>query len=366
MSDIESKIGKIETKEKLFQITTIIEKKPGEYKIPENLKIMKGNLYVYIIDQSVMVYSCINFKLISILKLPFKPLLFEITENNTMILAIDYKIYYYKYNLKNNKITFMQYIENIYHFCYLQKRKEILLLTENEVIEGEQLGMAKTDLLGNIIFYYKKKPTIYFEYKAPKPIDTQSFLWTEMSDRYPKNFSQFDGFNKDKYIFYTYGYTFNWYEKDEKYTLEIYSSDNLKKLYSKEYLIDMRYKKITDILFKKLEDDKNLFYYNEKENIIKFINIVYKGDHFYLNNYKFSYFDEDNKFLYIIDLSNNYGIKKIKINDVFNKNYEIGRLSHLCYYNLNGKEYLIYCSEASIETKDKYKFESKIVNGIIL
>ena len=128
----------------------------------------------------------------------------------------------------------------------------------------------------------------------------------------------------------------------------------------------MRYKKITDILFKKLEDDQYLFYYKDKENKTEFINIVYKGDHFYLNDNKFSYFDEEKKFLYIIDLSNNYVITKIKINDIYKKNYDIDGLMNLCYYNLKGKEYLIYCSEASIELDNKYKFESKIVKGIIL
>ena len=361
MSDIKEKIEKMKAEERQFQITTIMEKKLGEYKIPDNIKIIKGNIYVYIIDQSVIVYNCNNFKLISTLKLPFKPLLFEITENNTIILALDYKIYYYKYNLKNNEIAFMHYMPDIFHFCYLEKRKEILLLTENE---AEKIGMAKTDLSGNIIFYNKKKPNICIEYKSPKPLDIDSFLWTE-SDRYPKHFSQFDGFNKDKFVLHIYGYTFNWYEKDEKYNLEIYSSDNLTKLYSTKYEFDMRYKKITDILFKKLKDDNNLFFYDYKENKIKFINIAYKGDHFYLNDNKFSYFDEENKYLYIIDLSINYAINKIKINDIYNKNYEIDGLKNLCYYNLNGKEYLLYCSEASIEKENKVNFESKIVKGII-
>ena len=304
MSDIKAKIEKMRTEERLFQITTIVEKRQGEYKIPDNIKIIKGNIYVYIIDQSVFVYNFNTFKLISTLKLPFKPYLFEITDNNTMIFALDYNLYYYKYNLENNQITFMHFIPNIYHFCYLQKRKEIFILTENEFVEGQQLGMVKTDLSGNIIFYNKKKPTICCEYKSPKPIDIESFKWTEMSDSYPKHFSQFDGFNKDKYILYIVGYTFNWYEKDEKYDLVIYSSEKLKKIYSKKYELDMRYKKITDILFKKLEDDQSLFYYNDKENKIEFINIVYKGEHFYLNDNKFSYFDEEKNFLYIIDLSN--------------------------------------------------------------
>ena len=96
-----------------------------------------------------------------------------------------------------------------------------------------------------------------------------------------------------------------------------------------------------------------------------FINIAYKGEHFYLNDNKFSYFDEEKKFLYIIDLSINYAINKIKINDIYNKNYEIDGLKNLCYYNLNGKEYLIYCSEASINKENDVKFESKIVKGII-
>ena len=51
----------------------------------------------------------------------------------------------------------MHYISDIYNFCYLKKRKEIFLLTELDSYEEKKKtwGMARADLLGNIIYYNK-------------------------------------------------------------------------------------------------------------------------------------------------------------------------------------------------------------------
>ena len=67
-----------------------------------------------------------------------------------------------------------------------------------------------------------------------------------------------------------WGFTDNLYyyihegPKNEKYHITIYNSDNLKELFKKDYDIDLRYVKLTDIYFKKCYDDLSNFYYNEK------------------------------------------------------------------------------------------------------
>ena len=68
-----------------------------------------------------------------------------------------------------------------------------------------------------------------------------------MSERFPIHFSNFDAFNNDKFIISIYGYTFNWYGKEEKYTLSIYDSDKLNLLFTKDYNIYFRYKNISDL-----------------------------------------------------------------------------------------------------------------------
>ena len=361
MNDIEQKLKSIKTKDISFQINTILERKPGSYKVPDNIKIIKGNIYVYIIDQSVIVYNCISFKNVCNLKLPFEPLIFEITEENTMILFLDKKVYFYKFNLEKKQINFIHYFSDIYHFCYLEKRKEVLLLTENRLTESP-LGMAKSDLSGKIKFYNKIKPNIYCEFKSPKPIDTDELMWYEMNSKNPIHFSKVDGFNKDKYIIIICGSTIrdDCFHETE-YTLEIYKYDNLKKLIHENYEIDLRCKKITDKLFKKQGDDKNLFYYDEKKNKIKYINQIYEGEYFYLNDVMFGCFNKDNNFLYIIDLSINYITRKIKINDIISKDYKFLELVNMCYFSSNNKEYLY----TTIYKENNYKSEHKIIHGII-
>lgn len=58
--------------------------------------------------------------------------------------------------------------------------------------------MAKFDLLGNIIYTNKNKPTISYEFIPPEPINTSNIPTHVQSSN--KNFSEFHGFNDDKYI----------------------------------------------------------------------------------------------------------------------------------------------------------------------
>ena len=140
----------------------------------------------------------------------------------------------------------------------------------------------------------------------------------------------------------------------------------------------MRYVKINDNLFKKCRDDYKIFYYDEKNNRINFIdnitNIIYKqfnivhkkiddrrvyfvGEekepvekYFNLKNDMFCFFD--GSFLFIIDLSKNLVIKKI---DMKVKDYL--EINDLCLLQKNGTQYLY------ISMHDK---EDKIINGYII
>ena len=390
MELIEEKLSKAEKEERTFQINNNIDKKSS--KDIDRLKIYNKNIYVYIVDNSIKVYNSDTFKEISNLKLPFNRgeksfdkeyIQVDILENGFVLILADKKLYFYEINLKENKLKFLQYLSEVYHFCYLQKKKEIFLLTENTLV-GEYYGMAKSNLFGNIIFRNKKdQPKIYNEYISPKEVNGDTLFFNSCS-RSPIHFSNFDGFNNDKYIINIWGYTDNWYyyqyhaPKDEQYNISIYNSDDLKEIFNKDYNVDLRYVKITDIYFKKCYDDLSIFYYNEKEKSINFItnltdkiykyfNILSNGEKQINSNEQSFYLKDDifcifnGCFLFIIDLSSKNVIKKIEMKANDNEEIEIKNLSLL---KRNGKEYLYI----TINSFNNVNFEgkTKILNGIIL
>ena len=399
MDLIEEQLSKMKTKEMSLQVNNMISKKHS--KEIDKLKIYNKNIYVYVVDNSIKVYNSITFKEISNLKLPFNRgegcpfkefIKIDILENDTVLILADKKLYFYQINLKENKLNFLYYMCEVHNFCYLQKKKEIFLLTEGTLI-GDYYGMAKSDLLGNIIFRNKiNQPKVYYEYKPPKEVSGDSIFFFS-SSRSPIYFSEFDGFNNDKYIINIYGFTDNWYysigqgERDEQYSISIYNSDNLKELFDKKYDVDLRYVKITDFYFKKCYDDLSIFYYNEKANSINFINdisniiykdfniicdekaqkfdgneeedIKFKKEYFYLDNNMFGMFDGN--FLFIVDLSTNDTIKKIEIKKNEKEEMEI---NNLCIFNKNGKEYLYIT--ANYFNKENYSCNTKIIHGIII
>ena len=178
-------------------------------------------------------------------------------------------------------------------------------------------------------------------------------------------------------------------DKDEEYNISIYSSDNLKELFDKKYYVDLRYVKISDFYFKKCYDDLTIFYYNEKENTINYINditniiykhfnllcnekvqefnindeeeeyIKYEKKYFYLKKDMFGIFDAN--FLFIVDLSSNNILKKIEMKKNNNEELYINCLNII---NKNGKEYL-YLSVIS-QNKINYDIKTKIIHGVIL
>lgn len=387
---MKEKLIKAKLQEGTFQFNGSIDKRNS--KNIDKLKIIDKYIYAYILENSISVYDINTFKEISNLKIPFirgknnpfkEYIGLDILENGIVLILAEKYLYFYEINLKESQLKFLKYISEVYHFCILQKKKEIFLLTENTLV-GDYYGMAKCDFSGNIIFRNKdNKPQIYYEYIAPKEVNMDT-LFFQSTSRAPKHFDGYDGFNNDKYIINVWGVTDNWFHyssgapKDEKYTISIYNSDNLKEIFNKNYEVDLRYVKITDNLFKKCYDDLKIFYYNEENNRIYFIdnitNIIYKQfnifkkeskeEKLYLvgediepddkyfslkNDNIFCFFD--GSFLFIIDLSENSVIKKI---DMKVKDYL--EILDLCLCEKNGVQNLY------ISLFDK---KNKIINGII-
>ena len=390
METIGDKLIKAKTEERTFQFNSSISKRRS--KDIDKIKIYDKYLYAYILENKIIVYDINTFKEISNLNIPFKRgemnpfkeyIAVEILENGIALILAYKHLYFYEINLKESQLKFLKYISEVYNFCILEEKKQIFLLTENTLV-GDYYGMAKCDFSGKIIFRNKNnQPQIYYEYIEPKDVNVDA-LFFQSTNRALIHFDKYDSFNNEKYILNVYGYTDNWYHyscgapKDEKYDISVYDSENLKEIFNEKYEEDLRYVKINDNLFKKCRDDYKIFYYDEKNNRINFIdnitNIIYKqfnivhkkiddkrvyfvGEekepvekYFNLKNDMFCFFD--GSFLFIIDLSKNLVIKKV---DMKVKDYL--EINDLCLLQKNETQYL-YIS--------MYDKEDKIINGYII
>ena len=368
MKDFEKTLNNITTKESLFQKNFIFNKSLPKYKEIDEIIIIDGKIYVYIIDNKIKVYDCISFKEISTLELPFKPSVMEIIENDSLLIYINRQVYFYKFNLKENKLKFKFYFPDIYFFTYLYKKKQIILLMDGSPLDNST-GMAKVDLSGNILLYKSKKPKIIKKFKSPKVIERDLFM-EMISYKFPTQYSYFNGFNQDKYIINVSGYSDNYYCRFgsppmEEYTVQILNSENLDEIFREEYKRSMKYKKIGDNLFKVLNQDQNLeenenelFFYDEKENKIKIFKNKIEGQYFYINDEIFAIFKYPHT-IYIVDLSNNDIIKKFTLKE---ENSRIN-LKNICYYNLDKKEYVYLIMDCYNE---ELNGESKIIIGNIV
>lgn len=372
----------------------------------DKLSIVNGNLYIYLInDNSIKIYDCQIFKEIANLRLPFKrkKLKFEILENEIVIMFADLKLYFYKINIKENKLDFMHYLSEVYNFCYLKKRKEILLLTELGSFTEKIVpwGMAKSDLLGNITFANKIKPKIYYEFTSPKSIE-QFTIPTHVQST-EKYFCEWNGFNDDKYIINISGYIYDWYDykiswgdTEIRFDISIFNADNLNELLDENHEEDLEYCKITDNLFK-FVSQKSSFYYNEKDNKIEYIDNLFnyinkafgltyqkqkekkkkyllnedheqydnknnqKIKYFYLNDNMFAVFD-GKYYLYIVNLSTgNNIVKRIELN--WFKEYYNPDIKNIIYCKSDENEYLYLSFMA--KNKKTGKIRNQIIYGKI-
>ena len=412
----EEKLNTLKAKVNYFQLNSIINIKG------DNLIFMNGKIYEYVIDNSIKVYDSKTFKQIGILKLPFErqqPCM-DLLENDVLIIMGNANLYFYKIDLKENKLIFLHYISDIYNFCYLKKRKEIFLLTELDSYEEKKKtwGMARADLLGNIIYYNKKKPEIHYEYKSPKKIDNMGFCTHVQYNN--KNFNKFDGFSNDKYIINVSGYICDWYDykidfgdKEVRSDISVFDGNKLNEIFYEkheyseivghnvgdEQLLD--YVKISDNLFKYLSKE-GIFYYNEKENKIENIynvfnyisksflsyyknnkNIDCDNDELQLYNiynlenenqryydhsspqFKYFYFDDNTFAIFVNDKKKNYlyiiylsegNVKKIGLNCLIDKNKNLN-IENIFYSKENEKEKIyIFISDKNVK---------RIVYGIV-
>ena len=244
----------------------------------ERIKQINGNLYLYVFRESIKVYDSKTFKLKADLKLPFirKEPLLDILDNEVLIYFAAEKLYFYKINLEENKLEFMHYLSNICNFLFLSKRKEIFLLTESYCPdEDKPHGMAKSDLMGNIIFANKITPKIVHEFVEPEIINND-ILTHVVSNK--KNFSVFYGLCDDKYIINICGFFDDWYDYkiqwgqiDVSSKINIYKVDDLQEILDETYDNYLDYLKLGDNLFK-FKEKEIIFFYNEKENKIEYIN----------------------------------------------------------------------------------------------
>ena len=336
------------TKDLKFQNSSLDIKTTIKIKA-NRIKQINGNLYIYVFSESIQVYDCKTFKLKANLKLPFirKEPILDILDNEVLIYMAAEKLYFYKINLAENKLVFMHYLSNICNFLFLPKRKEIFLLTESYCEDkNKPYGMAKSDLMGNIILTNKITPKINHEFVEPEKIDND-FPTHVVSNT--KNFSVFYGLCDEKYIINICGYFDDWYDYKIRWgqtevssSIDIYKVDDLKEILDERHQNYLDYLKIGDNLFKFKEKDI-FFFYNEKENKIEYINnlpnylnntiddkliknseeVFHEGEYsvngnnyiqkyFYLCDKLFAFFDNDNN-LYIVDISNeNKIVRKIE------------------------------------------------------
>ena len=373
-------LDKLEGNEFLLDIKTKIKTKT------DKIKIINDNLYIYAIDNSIMIYDCKTFKQIAVINLPFKmdkPYL-EILENEVLLYLIGARLYFYKINIKEKKLEFMLYISNVFNFCYLKKRKEIFFLLKNT------LDPAKCDLNRNIILFVRKKPKTIHEFSVPN--NFKNFI---------ENFSEMEGINDDKYIIHinggSYTYLVNYGKGDIglKYDITVYNTEGKKLLFEKKSDEFLNYTKITDNLFQ-AESQERLFYYNEEKNKIEFINTVLDyinneineeknlllghkfllweefgfgeimgnsliiSKYFYLTDTMFAIYDKEFH-LFLIDISHEKKIvRKIKLNWVGGSQTH-SNIKNIYYMNSNGEEYL-YISFQEIKNN---MYEEYIIHGLI-
>ena len=372
----------------------------------ERIKQINGNLYIYIFRESIKVYDCKTFKLKADLKLPFirKEPLFDILDNEVLIYMAAEKLYFYKINIAENKFEFMHYLTNICNFLYLSKRKEIFLLTESYCQdENKPYGMAKCDLMGNIILANKITPKIIHEFVEPEKID--NYIVTHVvSDS--KKFSVFYGLCDEKYIINICGYYDSWYDykiqwgtTEVESVINIYNADDLKEILDEKHAKYLDYLKIGDNLFK-FKEKEIMFFYNEKDNKIEYIHNIFNylnnitdnklnkqyeeifqemdynikennnmQKYFYLSDELFAFLDNDNN-IYIVDISNENKIVR-KIESIWNENEYF--IKDILYNEKEDKEENLYIffgntrkklvlKENSLNGEER---EGKIIHGII-
>lgn len=339
MKSLKEIINKKPKKECKFQIINTFSNKINKF------LIIKNTIYIFLNDNTFKIYNCISFKELGSFKLPFNTINYEVIDKNLIILFDNNILYQYKINIKENKLEFVFYILNVYMYKFLMNKKEILL------IMNSSKSLAKVNLLGQIIFYIKEKPKILFNIDGI--LKNKIYVNTNNKFKDSSNYIFISGFNKDKYIMHIFGYTVDNYDYSENnYTICIYNSDKLNILLKNSYLFFLMSKKISDKFFI-IEYFIKLFYYNEKNNEIIFIDnidIENISEFYYLSDdICCAVYNSDS--LYIFDFSKNIISKKI----IFQEDMHLEYSKNFYFLEYNGITHYYYLRN--------YK-GNKIIHGI--
>ena len=313
--------------------------------------LIKGkNIYLFTYPNMMQIYDCITFKKISQFELPITPLRYEIVENNYILIYFNHKLFCYSINFSNNKLNFIFYTRDVYLFKYLKEKKEILIKA------NYYHCFSKINLKGDITFCEGEKPKIYFEinensYKKTKFLEAGEAYDHTYEDG--KNFgghnNYMNGFYKDKYIIHIFGdYHYNEDDGDHKFKqfsrITIYDSNNMKEIFSRVYLKNMDYKKLSDILLVDKIRNESVIFYDENTKDLKDLKVIKNLKHLYFNKKeKIFSLDHDNKiaiftepnFIHLIDFSTETK-KIIKLKEL----YGINDIEKIGYYSENKNGYL--------------------------
>lgn len=114
-----------EIKKNDLEIMTIVKYKSNELKEKiDGFKFFKNKIYIYTINNSIKVFNHITLKEISSINLPFQPINIIITEEETVLLHLDSKLYFYKINFKENKLDFNVYYQIFFmNVIYMIKKR---------------------------------------------------------------------------------------------------------------------------------------------------------------------------------------------------------------------------------------------------
>jgi hypothetical protein len=268
--------------------------------------------------------------------------------------------------------------------------------------ENKPYGMAKCDLMGNIILANKITPKIIHEFVEPEKMD--NYIVTHVvSDS--KKFSVFYGLCDEKYIINICGYYDSWYDykigwgtTEVSSEINIYNVDDLREILDEKLTKYLDYLKIGDNLFK-FKEKEIFFFYNEEDNKIEYINNIfnylnnitdnklnkqyeevfrekeynikdnYIQKYFYLSDKLFAFLDNDNN-IYVVDISNENKIVR-KIESLWKKNEYF--IKDILYNKKDDKEENLYIffgnkrkklvlREGRLTGEEK---EGKIIHGII-
>ena len=321
-----------------FQLMLKITLDRGD-KIDNDSKMIKEKyIFLYNYPNIIKVYDCIQFKRVALLKLPITPTKYQIIDINHILIYSRNKLYCYSINLLESKLIFKFIILDVYLFTYLQEKKEILIITQKD------RDFMRLNLEGEIKMKPKNITKIFFDEKeVEKNNQTDSDDEDTIDDAYISNgyFNFLDGFNKDKYVFKYFGYYLSSGDpydaySEEYYDITIFNIENMKERTSSESSIYGMCKKLTDTLFIDEDGNEPIIYYDEKENIIKYLDNIFKGGKYFSldKKSKIAIFIQPD-ILYLIDF-----IKETKKSIKLNQSYEISNILNIGYYYEQGNEFL--------------------------